>query len=115
MTVHKDAETFPAFRDVPNTGVIYVMSRAQSRGFAYGSSEWSNLGQGAPETGLLQAGESRLHSIVIDPSCSEYSPVAGAKIDDGLVFGRTQLERVVDGPHRDIEIDIAADDRDADL
>lgn len=79
MTVHKDAETFPAFRDVPNTGVIYVMSRAQSRGFAYGSSEWSNLGQGAPETGLLQAGESRLHSIVIDPSCSEYSPVAGAK------------------------------------
>ncbi|RZA23675.1 MAG: pyridoxal phosphate-dependent aminotransferase, partial [Proteobacteria bacterium] len=54
------------------------MSRAQKQGFTYGSSEWANLGQGAPETGYLHEGESRLKSIVIDPSCSEYSPVAGA-------------------------------------
>ncbi|RYZ55122.1 MAG: pyridoxal phosphate-dependent aminotransferase [Proteobacteria bacterium] len=54
------------------------MSRAQKQGFAYGSQDWANLGQGAPETGLLEPGEARLKSIVIDPSCSEYSPVAGA-------------------------------------
>ncbi|MBC7662019.1 MAG: pyridoxal phosphate-dependent aminotransferase [Chitinophagaceae bacterium] len=70
---------FPSFRDVPNTGVIYVMSKAQKQGFVYGSDDWANLGQGAPETGLLYPGEKRLTSIVIDPSCSEYSPVAGAR------------------------------------
>ncbi|RZA12595.1 MAG: pyridoxal phosphate-dependent aminotransferase, partial [Proteobacteria bacterium] len=67
-----------SFREVPNTGVIYVMSRAQKQGFTYGSADWANLGQGAPETGYLHEGEARLKSIVIDPSCSEYSPVAGA-------------------------------------
>ena len=79
MTVREDKESFLSFRDVPNTGVIYVMNRAQKQGFAYGSKEWANLGQGAPETGILSPGETRLNSIVIDPSCSEYSPVAGAK------------------------------------
>lgn len=76
--IAKESLFTPNFREVPNTGVIYVMSRAQKQGFAYGSSSWANLGQGAPETGLLHPGETRLGSIVIDPSCSEYSPVAGA-------------------------------------
>lgn len=73
-----DSLFLPSFREVPNTGVIYVMSRAQTKGFAYGSQEWANLGQGAPETGTLHEGESRLKTILIDPTCSEYSPVAGA-------------------------------------
>ncbi len=77
-SLDKDSLFLSSFREVPNTGVIYVMSRAQKQGFTYGSSEWANLGQGAPETGYLHEGESRLKSIVIDPSCSEYSPVAGA-------------------------------------
>lgn len=76
--IDKDSLFLPSFREVPNTGVIYVMSRAQKQGFAYGSQEWANLGQGAPETGYLQEGEARLKSILIDPNCSEYSPVAGA-------------------------------------
>ncbi len=79
MTVRDDSDAFPSFRDVPNTGVIYVMNSAQKQGFAYGSKEWANLGQGAPETGQLHCDEARLNSIVIDPNCSEYSPVAGAK------------------------------------
>lgn len=55
------------------------MTRAQQEGFAYGSKDWVNLGQGAPETGPLVPGESRLASISIDPACSEYSPVAGIR------------------------------------
>ncbi len=72
-------DTFPSFREVPNTGVIYVMTRAQQEGFAYGSPLWANLGQGAPETGPLAIGEHRLTQMDIDPSCSEYSPVAGIR------------------------------------
>ncbi len=79
MSTNQEQGLYPSFREVPNTGVIYVMSRAQKEGFAYGSQDWANLGQGAPETGLLEPGETRLTSIVIDPNCSEYSPVAGAK------------------------------------
>ncbi len=72
-------DQFPSFREVPNTGVIYVMTKAQQAGFAYGSTEWANLGQGAPETGPLVEGEARLQSIPIDAGLSEYSPVAGQK------------------------------------
>lgn len=73
------ADSFPSFREVPNTGVIYVMTRAAQEGFAYGARDWANLGQGAPETGALMAGERRLTQIAIDPSLSEYSPVAGIR------------------------------------
>ncbi len=73
------SEVFPSFREVPNTGVIYVMTRAQQEGFTYGSGDWVNLGQGAPETGPLVPSEKRLQSITIDPACSEYSPVAGTR------------------------------------
>ncbi len=71
------ADQFPSFRQVPNTGVIYVMTRAAKEGFAYGAQDWANLGQGAPETGALRAGEERLQSVSIDSVCSEYGPVAG--------------------------------------
>lgn len=65
------------FRSVPRTGVIFVMSRAQAEGFGYGDPDWSNLGQGAPETGPIAGELSRLNEIVVDPKMSEYSPVAG--------------------------------------
>lgn len=73
------SDSFPSFREVPNTGVIYVMTRAQRGGFTYGAPDWSNLGQGAPETGPLRPDEQRLTSLLIDPASSEYSPVAGMR------------------------------------
>ena len=42
-----------AFRTVPRTGVIYVTTEAQPRGFRPGDPDWCNLGQGQPETGPL--------------------------------------------------------------
>ena len=34
----------PGFRDVPRTGVIYVMHRATELGFSYDSPDWAHLG-----------------------------------------------------------------------
>ena len=45
---------------VPRTGVIYVMAEAAERGFSYGNREWANLGQGAPEVGVLPNGLPRV-------------------------------------------------------
>ncbi|NRA63646.1 MAG: pyridoxal phosphate-dependent aminotransferase [Pseudobacteriovorax sp.] len=68
---------FNSFRSVPKTGVIYVMSEAQRLGFSYGNSEWSNLGQGAPETSNLWDDDTRFSSIDVSEMSSEYAPVAG--------------------------------------
>jgi aspartate/methionine/tyrosine aminotransferase len=70
-------EPFPSFRAVPHTGVIYVMTEAAKRGFAYGNPEWVNLGQGAPETGPLPGAAQRLEQICVAPEDHEYSPVDG--------------------------------------
>jgi len=35
-----------AFRSVPRTGVIFVTTEAQKRGFRTGHPDWCNLGQG---------------------------------------------------------------------
>ncbi len=66
-----------SFKKVPKTGVIYVMSKAQAHGFYYGNPEWSNLGQGAPETGDMPESPARLKDISLDQISAEYSPVAG--------------------------------------
>ncbi|WP_440683165.1 pyridoxal phosphate-dependent aminotransferase [Cysteiniphilum halobium] len=66
-----------SFKKVPKTGVIYVMSKAQAHGFYYGNPEWSNLGQGAPETGAMPESPTRLKDISLDQISAEYSPVAG--------------------------------------
>lgn len=66
-----------SFKKVPKTGVIYVMSKAQAHGFYYGNPEWSNLGQGAPETGDMPESPARLKDISLDKISAEYSPVAG--------------------------------------
>lgn len=65
------------FRPVPRTGVIYVMSEASRRGFRYGHPEWSNLGQGAPETGPLPGSLPRVHQITLTDADHEYAPVGG--------------------------------------
>lgn len=74
-----ESAAFPGFRAVPRTGVIYVMTEAAARGFRYGSPEWANLGQGAPETGDLPGAPARIGNVVVDPSAYEYAPVDGLR------------------------------------
>ena len=71
--------THPTFREVPRTGVIYVMAKAAERGFHYGAEGWANLGQGAPETGPLPDSPARIDGISIDLQTHEYSPVMGLR------------------------------------
>ncbi|CAD7972484.1 unnamed protein product [Amoebophrya sp. A25] len=41
----------PGFRQVPKTGVIYVMDEAAKHGYSAATAhQWANLGQGSPET-----------------------------------------------------------------
>jgi aspartate/methionine/tyrosine aminotransferase len=67
----------PGFRTVPKTGVIYVMSEANKHGFRYGSADWSNLGQGSPETGAIPGAPARIEQLVINPAAHRYSDVQG--------------------------------------
>jgi aspartate/methionine/tyrosine aminotransferase len=66
-----------AFRPVPRTGVIFVTTEAQKRGFDPASPDWCNLGQGQPETGELPGAPPRVHVVAVDPADQEYAPVAG--------------------------------------
>lgn len=66
-----------AFRPVPRTGVIYVMGEAARCGYDPLSEEWSNLGQGMPETGPLPGGPPRVDRVDVDPGDLEYAPIAG--------------------------------------
>lgn len=67
----------PGFREVPRTGVIYVMTEAKKRGYTPGSRDWANLGQGAPETGPLFGGPERQKRVQLLAEDHEYSPVDG--------------------------------------
>lgn len=69
--------SIPGFREVPRTGVIYVMHRAAELGFTYDAPEWANLGQGAPETGPLPGAPPRIGQVTIDPRRHEYGPITG--------------------------------------
>src|SRR3954466_6207357 len=66
-----------AFRSVPRTGVIFVTTEAQKRGFRSGDPAWCNLGQGQPETGPLPGAPPRVHSVTIDVDDQEYAPIPG--------------------------------------
>lgn len=72
-------EEIPGIRQVPRTGVIYVMHEAAKEGFVYGSPEWSNLGQGSPETGEIPGAPPRIRQLQLDPSQHSYGPVEGAR------------------------------------
>jgi aspartate/methionine/tyrosine aminotransferase len=69
--------TLQAFRPVPRTGVIYVTTEAQARGYRGGDPGWANLGQGQPETGPLPGAPPRIEGVTIDPGDQEYAPIAG--------------------------------------
>ncbi|CAJ1372648.1 unnamed protein product [Effrenium voratum] len=48
---HEMGQLLPGFREVPKTGVIFVMDEASKAGYSGASAaEWANLGQGSPET-----------------------------------------------------------------
>src|SRR3954466_12326737 len=66
-----------AFRSVPRTGVIFVTTEAQKRGFRSGDPAWCNLGQGQPETGPLPGAPDRVHRVSIDVDDQEYAPIPG--------------------------------------
>jgi aspartate/methionine/tyrosine aminotransferase len=66
-----------AFRSVPRTGVIFVMTEAAKRGYKPEDPSWANLGQGMPEAGPLEGGPPRLQKVAIDPQDLEYAPVPG--------------------------------------
>jgi aspartate/methionine/tyrosine aminotransferase len=66
-----------AFRPVPRTGVIYVTTEAQRRGFSPADPDWCNLGQGMPETGPLPGAPPRRQAVAIAGDDQEYAPVAG--------------------------------------
>lgn len=68
-----------AFRNVPRTGVIFVMSEAAKLGYSEGDPEWRNLGQGMPETGPLPGGPPRASAVPVPPGDLEYAPVAGLR------------------------------------
>jgi len=80
MYPYDRASQFQAFRSVPKTGVIYVMTAAHKQGFHYGHPDWANLGQGAPETGPIPDSPPRLQAVPLPPETLEYGTVGG--IDD---------------------------------
>jgi len=51
------AQSFPMFRVVDKTGVIFATSLAKERGFNQNDPTWANMGQGAPETGPIDGGK----------------------------------------------------------
>jgi aspartate/methionine/tyrosine aminotransferase len=69
--------TFQAFREVPRTGVIYVTTEAQKRGYSPSSDDWCNLGQGMPESEQLAGAPPRITELAIGAGDQEYAPVAG--------------------------------------
>ncbi|MBA2661070.1 MAG: pyridoxal phosphate-dependent aminotransferase [Bradymonadaceae bacterium] len=79
MLYLKDTENAlnSTFREVPKTGVIFVMSEAARWGYRADSADWTNFGQGQPETGALPGAPARIESIEILADDHEYSPVSG--------------------------------------
>ena len=75
--MNQTATNIPGFREVPRTGVIYVMHQASQRGFQYNHPDWANLGQGSPETGPLPGSPPRIEQVQISPTRHEYGPITG--------------------------------------
>ena len=69
--------SFAAFREVPRTGVIYVTTEAQRRGYSPSADDWCNLGQGMPEAEALPGAPPRIAELPILAGDQEYAPVAG--------------------------------------
>jgi hypothetical protein len=66
-----------SLREVPKTGVIYVTAEAARLGYRAGDPEWTNLGQGQPDTGPLDGAPPRVDHVPVALDDLEYAPVAG--------------------------------------
>lgn len=79
MTLSEPATqpTIPGFRRVPRTGVIYVMHRARQAGYDASNKDWSNLGQGSPETGELPDAPMRIEAVPALAPTRSYGPIVG--------------------------------------
>jgi len=77
MNERSGTQSMSAFRAVPRTGVIYVMTEAAKRGYTSGDPRWTNLGQGQPEAGALDGAPARVTEIPIAEADFEYAPVPG--------------------------------------
>jgi N-succinyldiaminopimelate aminotransferase len=64
-----------ALRNVPRTGVIYVMNEARLAGYSPSDEGWTNLGQGQPEVGELPGASPRV--TLLECPLVEYAPVGG--------------------------------------
>jgi aspartate/methionine/tyrosine aminotransferase len=73
MSEHSTA----AFRTVPRTGVIYVMTEAAKYGYGTDGLPWANLGQGQPETSTLPGAPARVGTVAVSVGDQEYAPVPG--------------------------------------
>ena len=73
----EDVEAVSAFRDVPRTGVIYVMNEAARAGYRAGDVAWTNIGQGQPEVGPIEGAPPRLTQVDVSEDDHEYAPVVG--------------------------------------
>lgn len=69
--------TISAVRAVPRTGVIYVMTEAAKAGYSGDAADWTNLGQGQPETGDLPGAPPRITDVAVHIPDLEYAPVQG--------------------------------------
>ena len=64
-------------RQVPHTGVIYVMQEAAKLGYTRDSLEWSNLGQGQAESRTFPNCTNRDYTLNLNQGLHEYAPVGG--------------------------------------
>jgi aspartate/methionine/tyrosine aminotransferase len=53
------------------------MTEAAARGYRHGHPDWANLGQGAPEAGVIPGCTERIESLPLSESDCEYAPVPG--------------------------------------
>lgn len=65
------------FRSLPFMGVIRVNNEAMKVGWKMGDPNWTNLGQGQPEIGLIPNCPPRFDSLKIDVADHGYGPVEG--------------------------------------
>jgi aspartate/methionine/tyrosine aminotransferase len=72
----KNSDFLQYFKEVPKTGVIYVLERATQMGYSSKDPSWANLGQGAPDTENI-SGDPIHKQLHINAENSEYAPVAG--------------------------------------
>ena len=65
------------FDQKETVGIIWVTDEATKQGFYNGNSEWSNLGQGEPETGQLAGALPRINSFQVEENDNNYGPING--------------------------------------